>query len=123
MGNAHGVTSSVEYGVQFGMGDSTYVDQELGCADKMYLQVVEQIGNELHLCASLVWEIQHMLIKNWDVRIRCIYRETNIIADKLASMARSKELGLIVLDHPPEEVQRPLYEDVRGEGAICSCLV
>ncbi|KAE8698724.1 hypothetical protein F3Y22_tig00110597pilonHSYRG00708 [Hibiscus syriacus] len=60
---------------------------------------------------SIVRRIRHLLKRQWRVRIYCISRERNVIADSLALLGRSRRLGLDILRQPPIGLQLLLDKD------------
>lgn len=55
-----------------------------------------------------------MYSRSWDIRISHVWREGNRVADYLANVAHSRELGLHMLRHPPKGCVSLLLQDVVG---------
>ncbi|XP_057432959.1 uncharacterized protein LOC130725784 [Lotus japonicus] len=67
-----------------------------------------------HPYAALVLQIREMMLKDWEVICRHTLREANQVADCLANLAHSLDLGTHVLDVPPPSCRNLLFFDVTG---------
>ena len=67
-----------------------------------------EFSSLLHQCHNLLnWE-------GWEVKVTHCYREANRVADKLAQMGLTGQLGAITYQTPPRETQEALYADTMG---------
>lgn len=55
-----------------------------------------------------------IILGNWSVRIRHVYREANRVADRLANMGVEQAEAFIVYDDPPASIRELLLADVMG---------
>jgi len=63
----------------------------------------------------LVHRIQKLLKMSWSVQLNHIWREGNMSADWLANLSISTDhFNFIVLESPPSEVQKILFDDLSG---------
>lgn len=67
-----------------------------------------------HPYAPMVLRIKDLCARSWEVRISHAWREGNRVADYLANLAHSMELGLHVLRHHPEGCESLLFQDIIG---------
>ncbi|CAL2264407.1 unnamed protein product [Prunus armeniaca] len=67
---------------------------------------------DLHPLATMLWGCQDYINKNWVCSIHHVYRECNIVADKLAELGSCLELGLSTFHDPPDSIRSFLSEDL-----------
>lgn len=65
-----------------------------------------------------VKECRQAMSRSWDVEIRKVYREQNVIADRLAKKANKDGRRWYEWASPPNEVRRFVQEDMRGVPRI-----
>ncbi|KAI9109003.1 hypothetical protein K1719_019958 [Acacia pycnantha] len=63
---------------------------------------------------NIICRIQTLLSYDWRITLHHVYREGNCCADFLATYALAKDVGLHILDEPPEGVCGFLNEDAAG---------
>ena len=63
---------------------------------------------------SLIHSCLNLLHGNWLCLIRHVYREGNRVADCLAKMGHSLELGVTYFADPPSQVSGLLENDAKG---------
>lgn len=68
----------------------------------------------LWLCPLLHEVIRLVTATDWSCRLRHVYRESNPVADALASMGHGSSFRMIVLEAAPANLQQLLGEDMRG---------
>ncbi|GMI72547.1 hypothetical protein like AT5G42905 [Hibiscus trionum] len=61
---------------------------------------------------ALVQRLRKLVLQQWDLSVRFIYREANMVADKLASLAQNRQGGCLVFDTPPPEVTQLITDDI-----------
>ncbi|BFG28792.1 hypothetical protein CerSpe_150660 [Prunus speciosa] len=69
---------------------------------------------DLHPLAAMLWGCQDYINKNWVCSIHHVYRECNMVADRLAELGSCLELGLSTFHDPPDSIRSLLSEDLLG---------
>ncbi|KAK2634118.1 hypothetical protein Ddye_028910 [Dipteronia dyeriana] len=67
-----------------------------------------------HLLFSLIQECRSLMNNDWRCIIHHVYRESNRVADCLAIMGHSLDLGLTFFNTPPFEISGVLDDNVKG---------
>ena len=67
-----------------------------------------------HLFVSMIKYVRELLLRDWEVRISHIYRETNHVVDFLASIGHSTPLGVCFFDSIPNGLGSLLSDDIAG---------
>lgn len=77
---------------------------------------------ENHPYAPIIFAIKELMRRSWVVRLTHVLREGNRLADSLANLAHSKDLGLHWLESPPLECREVLFQDLTGVSfsRLCS---
>ncbi|CAN0922083.1 Putative ribonuclease H protein At1g65750 [Linum grandiflorum] len=68
--------------------------------------------------ATLVLKFQRLLLRNWVVRLRHVYKEANNVADYLAKLGHSIALGSHEISLPNRKLSRWLQFDSLRRGLI-----
>ncbi|KAI5344525.1 hypothetical protein L3X38_012402 [Prunus dulcis] len=69
---------------------------------------------DLHPLAAMLWGCQDYINKYWVCFIHHVYRECNMVADKLAELDSCLKLGLSTFYDPPDSIRSFLSEDLLG---------
>ncbi|CAN1336488.1 Putative ribonuclease H protein At1g65750, partial [Linum perenne] len=75
---------------------------ELQVDSSAIVQLVEEEGEPRHQHAMEVLEFRDLFARDWDVRLRHVYREANHVADFLACIGLSYSIGCHIV--PPSDV-------------------
>lgn len=67
-----------------------------------------------HPLFSIIQECKAIFENEWSCHILHIYRESNRVADRLACLGHSLELGLTLFEDPPTQISDVLENDFKG---------
>ncbi|KAK8511590.1 hypothetical protein V6N12_038192 [Hibiscus sabdariffa] len=67
---------------------------------------------------SIVEDIQEMLARSWVVRVSRVSRNSNKVADALATSIRDDPVGVRFFDLAPLFVSKLVYEDINGRSNV-----
>ena len=67
-----------------------------------------------HPLYSLIHSCKNLIDEDWQCLIRHVYRESNKVADYLANLGHSLELGVTYFEDPPLQVLGLLDNDAKG---------
>ncbi|KAF2323098.1 hypothetical protein GH714_033442 [Hevea brasiliensis] len=74
------------------------------CETLMELKVVKLIRVEASHLRPLILAVEELLERDWEVRISCVPRETNHVADCLAKLGADMALGIRAQVECPDSV-------------------
>ncbi|CAL8149361.1 unnamed protein product [Prunus armeniaca] len=69
-----------------------------------------------YTCLTKMWGCQEYINKNWACSIHHVYREFNLVADKLVELGSCLELGFSNFHDPPDSIRSFLSQDLL---AVC----
>ncbi|ONI33799.1 hypothetical protein PRUPE_1G446500 [Prunus persica] len=69
---------------------------------------------DFHPLATMLWGCQAYINKNWVCSIHHVYRECNMVANKLAELSSCLGLGLSTFHDPHDSIRSFLSEDLLG---------
>ncbi|XVF36663.1 hypothetical protein REPUB_Repub19eG0076600 [Reevesia pubescens] len=91
-----------------------YREVELESDSTVAIKKINTAHNQFDTDGSLVGAIQGILQRNWNCKIRHIYREANQCADWMASIQHNVHAGLQVFEDPPHGLRPFLLADTLG---------
>ena len=74
-----------------------------------------------HPLFNIIHECRSLLKGNWNCKVQHVYRESNMVADRLAYLGHSLEMGTTVFEAPPLQISDCLDYDL--SGAVSSRIV
>ncbi|EOY08210.1 Uncharacterized protein TCM_022554 [Theobroma cacao] len=85
---------------------------ELQIDNSTAVKVINPTSTVISHNYDLIQVIKRLLMKQWVVKIRHVFREENIVADRMANMGITQEGGFMLFDVPPPEINSFLLHDV-----------
>ncbi|KAI5337135.1 hypothetical protein L3X38_016404 [Prunus dulcis] len=67
-----------------------------------------------HPLATLLWGCQDYIKKCWGCSIYHVYRECNMVVDRLANLGSCLDLGLCTFQVPPDNIRSSFVDDLCG---------
>ncbi|CAL8992017.1 unnamed protein product, partial [Prunus brigantina] len=92
---------------------------DIGCSAVVFesdsataVHLLNKNVEDLHHLATMLWGCKDYINKNWVCSIHHVYRECNMVGDKLAELGSCLELGLSTFQDPPDSIRSFLSEDL-----------
>lgn len=82
-------------------------------------------------CTHIEFDLQldryiALLKRDWEVEVKHVYREANVVADVITNWALSQELGYHLLPTPPVPIRSLLFADlarITHPRLVSSCIL
>ncbi|KAI5310976.1 hypothetical protein L3X38_030080 [Prunus dulcis] len=95
---------------------------DIGCSSAVVLEsdsatavhLLNKNVEHFHPLATMLWGCQDYINKNWVCSIHHVYRECNMVADKVAELSSCLELGLSTFQDPSDSIRSFLSEGLLG---------
>ena len=86
------------------------------------IQLLAKIPDPLHPLLSIIQSCKHLISAEWNCNVVHAFREGNRLADGLARMGHTLELGLHLFEEPPIGIKDIYEADLKGLACARQCL-